>query len=98
MIGWIVVVAITALLSYLADVGVLKLLGEPVPFFGGSTISVILMVVCVMMLLRAMRMSKKGEKELLRERIEKLEQELENVRQTSDRDTELSTETEEEKV
>ena len=97
MIGWIVVAAITALLSYLVDVGVLEMLGEPMPFFGGSTISVILMIVCVMMLLRAMKMSKKGEKELLREKINELEQELDSVRQTASRDTELSTETQEEK-
>ena len=98
MIGWIIVVAVTALLSYLTDVEVLSLLDQSVPFFGGSTISVILMIVCVMMLLRAMKMSKKGEKEKLRARVEELEQELENVGQTSSRDTELSTEAEEEKA
>ena len=82
MIGWIIVVAIAALLSYLADVGVLEILREPVPFFGGSTMSVILMLTCIMMLLRAAKMSRKGEKEILRERVEELERELEEARRT----------------
>ncbi len=76
MIGWIVVVTIAALLSYLADVGILEILGEPVPFFGGSTISVILMITCIMMLLRATKMSRKGEKETLREQVEDLKRQL----------------------
>ena len=77
MISWIIVVAVAALFSYLADVGVLKILREPVPFFGGSVISVILMITCVMMLLRAVKMSRKGEKEILREEVADLKKELE---------------------
>lgn len=79
MIGWIIVVTIAALLSYLADVGVLGILAKPVPFFGGSTISVILMITCIMMLLRATKMSKKGEKERLRERVHALENRLKDL-------------------
>ncbi len=90
MIGWIVVVTVAALLSYLADVGVLNLLAEPVPFFGGSTISVILMITCIMMLLRATRMSKKGEKETLREQVEDLKRQLEYFKGSSSQTTETS--------
>ena len=90
MIGWIVVVTVAALLSYLSDVGVLAILGEPVPFFGGSSISVILMIACIMMLLRATRMSKKGEKELLREQIEDLKQQLEDSKRAPSQSTGIS--------
>ena len=98
MIGWIILVSVVALLSYLADVGVLTILGEPVPFFGGSAISVILMISCIMMLLRAAKMSKKGEKEMLREQVDELEQELKSLRETSSRDTEPTTEIKKEEV
>ena len=90
MIGWIVVVTIAALLSYLADVGALALLAEPVPFFGGSTISVILMITCIMMLLRATRMSKKGEKEMLREEVEDLKRQLKYAQKTPSQPAESS--------
>lgn len=83
MLGWIIVVAVTALLSYLADVGVLEILSWPVPFFGGSTISVILMITCIMMLLRAARMTRQGEKETLRKWVSELQRELESARQAS---------------
>lgn len=76
MITWIIVVTVVALLSYLADVGVLDILSRPVPFFGGSTISVILMLTCIMMLLRATKLSKKGEKEALRAQVEDLKSQL----------------------
>ncbi len=98
MIGWIILVSVVAILSYLADVGVLMILGEPVPFFGGSTISVILMISCIMMLLRAARMSRKGEKEMLREQVEELEEELKSLRQTSSRDTAPTTEIQKEEA
>ena len=80
MIGWIIVVAVVALLSYLSDVGVLEILREPVPFFDCSTVSIILMLTCIMMLLRAVKMSRKGEKEALRDRVKELERELEEAR------------------
>ena len=83
MIGWIIVVAVTALLSYLADVGVLDLLNRPVPFFGGSIISIILMVTCIIMLLRAVKMNKKGEKERLQELVDALEKELKEASQAA---------------
>lgn len=98
MIGWIILASIVALLSYLADVGVLTILGKPVPFFGGSMISVILMISCIMMLLRATKMSKKGEKEMLREQVEKLEEELKSLRQTSSQDAAPTTEIQKEEA
>lgn len=83
MIVWIVLVAVTALFSYLTDIGATPLLREPVPFFGGSTISVVMMITCIMMLVRAAKMSKRGEKESLRERIAELEEELASHRASS---------------
>lgn len=90
MIGWIIVVTVVALLSYLADVGVLEILGKPVPFFGGSMISVILMITCIMMLLRATKMSRKGEKETLREQVEDLKRQLKYLKKDSSQSTETS--------
>ena len=77
MLSWVFVVVLVSLLSYLADVGVLPQLRRTVPFLGGSVISVALMATCILMLLRITKMSKHGEKEMLREWVSELERELE---------------------
>ncbi len=76
MIWWILSVVVVSLLSYLADVGVLVILREPVPFLGGSTISVVLMGCCIGMLLRIGRLSRRKEKESMKNRVDHLEDQL----------------------
>lgn len=76
MIWWILSVVAVSLLSYLADVGVLAILREPVPFLGGSTISVALMGCCIGMLLRIGRLSRRKEKESMKHRVNHLEDQL----------------------
>ena len=76
MLYWILTLVAVSLLSYLADVGVVPILRAPVPFLGGSTISVILMVVCMGMLLRIARLMRRGERETREERVEHLQNEL----------------------
>lgn len=79
MIWWILAVTAIALCSYLADVGVLTILRERVPFVGGSTISVVLMVCCMGMLLRIARLSRRGQRESMKDRVSHLEGELKGL-------------------
>ena len=76
MVWWILAVVAIALCSFLADVGVLTVLREPVPFLGGSTISVVLLVCCMGMLLRVARLSRRGQRESMKERMDHLADEL----------------------
>lgn len=71
MILWVFVVVVISLLCYLADVGVIPFLREPVPFYGGSVVSVLLLLSCTMMLLRIAKMARRGEREGLVEKLRK---------------------------
>ena len=79
MVRWILTVVVVCLFSYLADVGVFPILREPAPFFGGSTISVVLMVCCIGMLARVARLSRRREKESLKRRVDHLEENLQKL-------------------
>jgi Na+/phosphate symporter len=77
MIWWVFLLVVVTILSYLSDVGVLTFLQDwRVPFLNASLTSVLILFCLIGLLARMMRMSKKGEKEELREKVKQLEAEL----------------------
>jgi len=77
MIWWVFLLVVVTILSYLSDVGVLTFLQDwRVPFLNASLTSVLILFCLIGLLVRMMRMSKKGEKEELREKVKQLEAEL----------------------
>lgn len=73
-------VVITSL-SYLSDVGLLAFLQEwKVPVLNASLLSVLLLLCLVGLLSRLMLMSKKGEKEALKDKVRQLEKELSDLK------------------
>ena len=77
MIWWVFVLVIVTILSYLSDVGILTFLQDfRVPFLNASLMSILVLLCLIGLLVRLMKMSKKGEKEALREKVKKLEKEL----------------------
>jgi len=74
MIGWILVLAVLTILSYLADAGVWTLLQDiRIPFLNASLLSVLLLLCTLGILLRMLSMRSKGEKEKLRSMVRELE-------------------------
>lgn len=81
MIWWVFLMVIVTSLSYLSDVGFLAFMQEwKVPFLNASLLSVLLLLCLVGLLSRMMKMSKKGEKEALREKVKQLEKELSDLK------------------
>ncbi len=82
MIGWILFLALLAILSYLTDVGVITFLKNlQVPFLNASLLSVLILLGCAGLLFRMLLMRKRAEKERLQERIQILENELKSHRE-----------------
>ena len=81
MILWIFLMVTVTCLSYLSDIGLLAFLEElRIPFVDASMLSVLLLLCLIGLLYRMAKMSKKGEKEALRERVKQLEKELSDLR------------------
>jgi hypothetical protein len=81
MILWIFLMVIMTCLSYLSDVGLLAFMQElRIPFVDASMLSVLLLLCLIGLLYRMAKMSKKGEKEALQERVKQLEKELSNLK------------------
>ena len=77
MIWWILALAVVTVLSYLTDVGFLPFLRDMrVPFLNASMVSVLILLCMLGILGRMLYMSRKGQKENLRRRVEELEKEL----------------------
>ncbi len=78
MVWWIFSLVIVTILSYLADVGVLTFLQDwRVPFLNASIVSILILLCLIGLLSRMMQMSKRGEKEALKEKIKELGSRLE---------------------
>jgi hypothetical protein len=81
MVWWVFLMVIITCLSYLADLGFLAFMQEwRVPLLNASLLSVLLLLCLIGLLSRMMQMSKKGEKEALREKIRHLERELSDLK------------------
>ena len=81
MIWWVLLMVVITSLSYLADLGFLAFMQEwRVPFLGASMLSVLLLLCLIGLLARMMQMSKKGEKEILRDKVRQLEKELSELK------------------
>ncbi len=81
MIWWVLLMVVITCLSYLSDVGLLAFMQEwKVPFLNASLLSVLLLLCLIGLLARMMKMSKKGEKEALKDKVSQLEKELSTLR------------------
>ena len=81
MIWWVLLLVVITILSYLSDVGVITFLQDwRVPFLNASALSILILLCLIGLLVRMMRMSKKGEKEALREKVRQLEKELSGLK------------------
>jgi hypothetical protein len=81
MILWVFLMVVVTCLSYLSDVGLLAFMQElRIPFVDASMLSVLLLLCLIGLLYRMAKMSKKGEKEALQERVKQLEKELSNLK------------------
>ncbi len=81
MISWVFLLVIVTILSYLSDVGVLTFMQDlRVPFLNASLMSVLVLLCLIGLLIRMMKMSKKGEKEALKEKVKQLEKELSDLK------------------
>jgi len=77
MIWWIFALTFVTILSYLSDVGILPFMQNlRVPFFNASILSILILLCMLGVLVRLLYMAKKGEKEILRKRINELEKQL----------------------
>jgi hypothetical protein len=82
MVGWILFLALVAILSYLTDVGVITFLRNlKVPVLDASLLSVLILLGSAGLLVRMLWMKKKGGKERLQERIQSLESELKTFKE-----------------
>lgn len=81
MIWWVFLLVIVTSLSYLSDVGALTFLQDwRVPSLNASLMSILILLCLIGLLTRMMKMSKKGEKEALREKVKQLEKELADLK------------------
>jgi hypothetical protein len=77
MIWWVFLMVVLTILSYLSDVGVLSFLQDwRVPLLNASLMSILILLCLLGLLGRMLQMSKKGEKEALKEKVKQLEKEL----------------------
>lgn len=81
MIWWVFLLVVVTIMSYLSDVGILTFLQDfRVPFLNASLMSILVLLCLIGLLVRMMKMSKKGEKEALREKVKQLEKELSDLK------------------
>jgi Ca2+/Na+ antiporter len=81
MIWWVFLLVVVTILSYLSDVGVLTFIQDlRVPFLNASLMSILVLLCLIGLLARMMQMSKKGEKEALREKVKQMEKELSDLK------------------
>ena len=81
MIWWVFLLVIVTIMSYLSDVGVLTFLQDwRIPLLNASLMSILILLCLIGLLGRMMRMTKKGEKEALREKVKQLEKELSDLK------------------
>lgn len=77
MIGWIFLLAVLTILSYLSDMGILTFMQDlRIPVVNASLVSLLLLLSMAGLLVRVLIMEKRAEKEGLKQRIEELEKEL----------------------
>jgi len=77
MVWWVFALVFVTILSYLSDVGVIAFMQDwKVPFLNASVLSILILLCLIGLLVRMMRMSKKGEKETLKEKIKELEKKI----------------------
>jgi len=76
MVTWVIILAVLTIISYLTDVGVLSFMQLKIPFINASVMSMLILLCMIGMLGRLLWKAKRGEKEILAERIYKLEKEL----------------------
>jgi len=80
MIGWIFILVILAILSYLSQVGILFALQIRFPFLTASLINILTLVCFGAVLFRILGRMRKREKENFIKRIQKLEKELQALK------------------
>jgi uncharacterized membrane protein len=77
MVWWVFALVFVTILSYLSDVGAITFMQDwKVPFLNASVLSILILLCLIGLLVRMMRMSKKGEKETLKEKIKELEKKI----------------------
>jgi spore maturation protein SpmA len=77
MIWWVGFMVILTVLSYLNDTGVISFLKNVrIPFLDASLLSFLILVGTAGILIRMLLKKRRGEKEGLKERVKRLEQEL----------------------
>jgi hypothetical protein len=82
MIGWIFILAVLTILSYLADLGAFTFLQNlRVPVINASLMSILILLCMIGMLGRLLWKGKEGEKETLGDKISKLEHELKELKE-----------------
>lgn len=81
MIMWVILMVVITWLSYLSDVGILAFMQEwKIPILDASLLSVLLLLCLIGLLVRMLKMAKKGEKEALRKKVKQLEKELSDLK------------------
>jgi hypothetical protein len=76
MIWWVLGIAILSILSYLTDVGVIRLQGMRIPFLNASLLSVLILLAAAGILARMLFLKKKGRREEMQRKIQDLESKL----------------------
>ena len=80
MIWWVVALAVLTILSYLTDLGVTSFMQTlRIPFLNASLLSLLILLCTAGILGRMIFMAKKGEKESLKEKIDDLEKEQQEL-------------------
>ena len=81
MIWWVGFMVILTVLSYLNDTGVISFLRNVrIPFLDASLLSFLILVGTAGILIRMLLKKRRGEKEGLKERVKRLEQELSRIK------------------
>jgi len=81
MIWWVCFMVILTVLSYLNDTGVISFLRNVrIPFLDASLLSFLILVGTAGILIRMLLKKRRGEKEGLKERVKRLEQELSRIK------------------
>jgi hypothetical protein len=82
MVWWIIVLALITFISYLSDVGVVRYIHDiRVPGLNASILSALLLLCMIGALGRLLWKVKKGEKEILAQKIIELEREVKTLKQ-----------------
>jgi hypothetical protein len=76
MIWWVLSLVVLSILSYLSDVGVIRLQSMRVPFLNASILSVLILLAAAGILARMLFLKKKGRREELQKRLQDLENKL----------------------